>query len=72
MRSFNELNEAYERIMLAEPKKEKLVKKPKDADLFGWDQFVEWIEMEELDFQVFLWDCWKEGYTAGLESGEKE
>ena len=75
MRYFNDLNESYERIMLAraEPEKERTMEKPKDAEVYDWDKFVEWAEISRVslnhgDDYGPWWDCWKEGYTAGVES----
>ena len=40
-----------------------------DQQLFGWDDFVAWLEVRGLDvmdkgseeYNAFLWECWKEG-----------
>lgn len=77
MRTFNELSEAYERNMLAraEPKKENKMEKPKDAEVYDWDQFLEVLhscaDSVKQNWEGY-WEFWKEGYTAGIESATEE
>ncbi len=47
------------------------MKKPKDADWYGWDKFIVWAERNGVDLRFECdwkawWECWKAGYLVAM------
>lgn len=47
--------------------------KPKDADYFRWDKFVQWarrsgISLDHPDDWRAWWECWKAGFLCAADT----
>jgi hypothetical protein len=48
--------------------------KPPYADLYNWNKFVAWTQLngieDHTDDWTAWWDCWKYAYILGITDGE--